>query len=104
MKQMVIAVFAFFLLFTAVQADDSTGEAIWIDVRSMGEYQRGHKDDALHIPHTIIGEKIAQVTTDKNAEIHLYCAAGVRAGIAKRTLEKMGYTNVLNEGGLSDVQ
>ncbi len=104
MKPIVMTLFIFSLLFTAVQADDLIDEAIWIDVRSMGEYRQGHKEGALHIPHTIIGEKIRQVTTNKNAEIHLYCAAGVRAGIAKRVLEQMGYTNVLNEGGLSDVQ
>ncbi len=104
MKKIVMALFAFFLFFNAAQAVSSTGEAIWVDVRTVGEYQRGHKVDAINIPHTIIGHRIAELTTDKDAEIHLYCAAGVRAGIAKRRLEKMGYTNVINEGGLSDVQ
>ncbi|MCF6281590.1 MAG: hypothetical protein L3J28_05135 [Candidatus Polarisedimenticolaceae bacterium] len=100
MKQIAMVVFTFCLLVTGVQA----GESIWIDVRTVGEYQRGHKADALNIPHTIIGQKIANITTDKRAEIHLYCAAGVRAGMAKRTLERMGYTNVSNDGGLLDVQ
>jgi len=104
MKKIVMSLFAFFLVCTAAHAGSSVDDAIWIDVRTVGEYQRGHKADAINIPHTTIGHKIAKITTDKNAEIHLYCAAGVRAGIAKRTLEGMGYTNVLNEGGLSDVQ
>ena len=104
MKQYAVMFFAFFLLITGVQADDKTEEGIWIDVRSVAEYQRGHKADALNIPHTTIGQKITNITTDRSAKIHLYCAAGFRAGIAKNTLEKMGYTNVTNEGGLSDIQ
>lgn len=104
MKRIITALFAFFLLTAALQADNSNSEAIWIDVRTVGEYQQSHKTGAVNIPHTTIAANIATITTDKSAEIHLYCAAGVRAGIAKRTLEGMGYTHVLNEGGLSDVQ
>lgn len=104
MKQVLIVIVLYFSLLAGVQAGDKAGEGIWIDVRTVAEYQRGHKSDAILIPHTSIGLKIAEVTTDKNARIHLYCAAGVRAGMAKRTLENMGYSNVINEGGLSDVQ
>lgn len=104
MKQFTRMVFVFFLIIASIQAGDKTTEAIWIDVRTVAEYQQGHKADAINIPHTSIEQSIANVTTDKSANIRLYCAVGIRAGIAKATLERMGYTNVFNEGGLSDVQ
>ena len=82
----------------------NTSDEIWIDVRTVAEYQRGHKEGAINIPHTAIAQHIAKVAKDKITKIHLYCAAGMRAGIAKATLKRMGYSNVINEGGLSDVQ
>lgn len=86
-----LAVFAAPLAFAA--------EKIWIDVRSAEEYQAGHLNDALNIPHTDIAAKIASVTQDKNAEIQLYCRSGRRSGLAEAELKKLGYTNVHNAGG-----
>jgi len=77
---------------------------IWIDVRSDKEWNSGHLDGAVHIPHTEITEKIVSLTDDKNAPIKLYCRSGGRAGIAKKELEKMGYKNVTNVGGLKDAE
>ena len=90
-------------LMSTTQASDNA-EEIWIDVRTVAEYQQGHKKDAINIPHTAIGQRIKNITKNTAAKIHLYCAVGVRAGIAKATLQRMGYTNVINEGGLSDIQ
>jgi len=103
MKKLLFIFITLILLTTATQANNTTDE-IWIDVRTVAEYQHGHKKGAINIPHTAIGQRIANITKDKAAKIHLYCAAGVRAGIAKATLERMGYKFVINEGGLSDVQ
>ncbi len=77
---------------------------IWIDVRSDKEWNSGHLDGAVHIPHTEITEKIVSLTDDKNAPIKLYCRSGGRAGMAKKELEKMGYKNVTNVGGLKDAE
>lgn len=77
-------------------------EAVWIDVRSATEYNSGHLEGALNIPHTEIADQIATVTEDRNAVIYLYCRSGGRAGIAKEALEKQGYSQVVNVGGLND--
>jgi len=103
MKKLLLVFITLISLTTTLQAGSTTDD-IWIDVRTVAEYQQGHKKDAINIPHTAIGQRIKSITTDKAAKIHLYCAAGVRAGIAKATLKRMGYSNVTNEGGLSDVQ
>lgn len=76
---------------------------IWIDVRSASEYASGHLPEASNISHKEIGAKIAQLTSDKDMQIHLYCGSGKRAGIAKQTLTQLGYTNVVNEGGYKEV-
>ena len=75
-----------------------------IDVRSDSEFAGGHIKDAHHIPHTEIGDRIGEVTDDKKAKIIVYCAAGVRSGKAKVTLESIGFTNVENGGGYDDMQ
>lgn len=88
-----------FVLCSPLQAD-----AVWIDVRSQAEFDSGHVDGALLIPHTDIGSRIGQAVPDKNAEIHLYCRSGRRAGMAMETLQAMGYTNITNEGGYEQAQ
>ena len=82
----------------------ATDEVIVIDVRSQEEWDSGHVEQAVHIPHTEIADRISEVTTDKDAKIVLYCAVGGRAGKAKSFLEKLGYTNVENGGGYEDVK
>ncbi|MEJ2382984.1 MAG: rhodanese-like domain-containing protein [Xanthomonadales bacterium] len=76
----------------------------WIDVRSVGEYESGHVEGAVNIPHTEIAERIAEVTEDKDDVIYVYCRSGRRSGIAQSVLENAGFTNVVNIGGLSDAQ
>lgn len=83
---------------------DSPDESIVIDVRSKSEWDTGHVDQAVHIPHTEIAERISEVTTDKDAKIIVYCAVGGRAGKAKASLENLGFTNVENAGGYDDVK
>ena len=75
-----------------------------IDVRSKEEWESGHVESAVHIPHTEIGDRIDEVTQDKDAKIVVYCAVGGRAGRAKAKLEELGYSNVENGGGFDDVK
>lgn len=72
---------------------------IWIDVRTTDEFNSGHIEGAAHIPYEEIATRISEVTTDKNARIHLYCRSGNRSGIAQQTLQAMGFKNAVNEGG-----
>ncbi|WP_430462556.1 rhodanese-like domain-containing protein [Thalassolituus sp. LLYu03] len=88
-----------FWLFTTVAF---AAEAVWIDVRTPQEYQSGHKEGAYNLPHNDIGESIGALNLSKDAEINLYCRSGKRAGMAKATLEALGYQHVTNIGGLND--
>lgn len=81
-----------------------TSQGIWIDVRSAEEYQAGHLVGAVNIPYTEMAEKISSITTDKNAEIHLYCRSGRRSEVALQTLKQMGYTKIVNHGAYDDLK
>ena len=78
--------------------------AILIDVRSAEEFAQDHIPGAINIPHTEIAEKISSVAPDKSAEINLYCRSGRRVGVAIEALEKLGYKNTHNLGGLEDAR
>lgn len=71
---------------------------IWIDVRTADEFSAGHIEGATHIPYEEIAARISEVTTDKDATIHLYCRSGNRSGIAQQTLHAMGFNNAVNKG------
>ena len=73
-----------------------------IDVRTEAEWNRGHLKGAILIPYDHIGEKIQPAVKDKSQRIYLYCRTGRRSQIAKETLNKMGYKDVVNLGSLQD--
>ncbi len=74
----------------------------WIDVRTADEFKTGHVAAAVNVPYDQIGSRIAQITTNKNAEIYLNCQSGRRSGIALETLRAQGYTKVKNVGGIDN--
>ena len=87
----------------ACAAEKPAAKTIWIDVRTVQEWDSGHLKEAVHIPYKTIGKEIEKVTKDKNAQINVYCKVGGRAGIAKKTLESLGYKNVTNAGGYQQI-
>ncbi len=80
------------------------GDAYWIDVRTAEEYADGHVRQAVNIPYEEITARIGEVTDDKDALIYLYCRSGRRSGIAREALERAGFSNAINLGGLEDAQ
>jgi len=87
-----------------VSADEKAHTEIVIDVRTPMEYESGHVESAINIPYDVIKDKINEITEDKDAVIKLYCRSGGRSGIAKKALDKLGYKNVINEGGYGELK
>ena len=79
-------------------------ETIWLDVRSSSEYESGHIQGAIHLPHTNVTEQASSLLPNKNDEILVYCRSGGRAGKAEAMLKELGYSNVKNIGGLADAK
>jgi phage shock protein E len=90
----------------AVSAADlePVGGRYIIDVRTLEEWNAGHIDGAALIPYDQIGGRIGSVVADKSAPIAVYCRTGRRSGIAMETLQKLGYTDVVNYGGFEQAR
>ena len=84
-------------------------QTVIIDVREESEvYNLGVIKNAIHIPRGLIEFQLsAESTTNplnikKDSDILIYCAAGIRAALAAKTLQDLGFENVFNLGGLSE--
>ena len=84
-----------------VQSEKAKG--VWIDVRSAEEFNAGHLQNAVNIPHDKIIDGVKALGSDKDAPINLYCRSGRRAEAALTELKNAGYTNVINHGGYEDL-
>ncbi len=71
-----------------------------VDVRTEGEYNAGAIPSAINIPFDVIADNLP--TEDRSARIILYCRSGNRSGIAADTLEQLGFTGILDFGGVSN--
>jgi molybdopterin/thiamine biosynthesis adenylyltransferase/rhodanese-related sulfurtransferase len=79
---------------TAAAAEHIAAGAIALDVREPDEYDQGALPDAIHIPRGHLEAQVEGRLIDKNAEVVIYCAAGVRSAFAAKTLQELGYTDV----------
>jgi phage shock protein E len=91
------------LLLTLFSVNSLAEETVYIDVRSADEYQQGHIEGALLMPHTEIGKLIAKANISRDTPIVVYCRSGRRAGLALETLAELGYSNVTNGGGFGEL-
>ena len=78
-------------------------DAIIVDVRRNDEYKSGHIPGAVLLTmETITAETAAKVLPDKNQMILIYCRSGRRSKIAAQNLLDLGYTNLIEFGGILD--
>lgn len=78
-------------------------DAIIVDVRRDDEYKAGHIPGAVLLTmETITAETAAKVLPDKNQMILVYCRSGRRSKIAAQNLLDLGYTNLIEFGGILD--
>lgn len=78
-------------------------DAIILDVRRNDEYKSGHIPGArLLTMETISAESAAKVLPNKNQLILIYCRSGRRSKIAAQSLLDLGYTNLIEFGGILD--
>jgi len=71
-----------------------------LDVREPDEFQEGALAGAVHIPRGHLEAQIENRLIDKDQPVVVYCAGGVRSAFAARTLQELGYREVVSmEGG-----
>jgi rhodanese-related sulfurtransferase len=84
---------------TATAADRIEAGAIVLDVREPDEYDQGALPGAIHIARGNLESQVEARLLDKDAEVVIYCAAGVRSAFAAKTMQELGYTNVASMAG-----
>ena len=72
------------------------GQTVIIDVRTESEWNAGHLEGAVLIPHEQIGQEISKISSDRKTKIYLYCRSGRRTGLAFDILKKSGYEDIIN--------
>ena len=77
--------------------------SVIVDVRREDEYAAGHIPGAVLLTmESISAESAAAVLPDKNQLVLLYCRSGRRSKLAAKSLVDLGYTNVIEFGGILD--
>ena len=70
-----------------------------LDIREQDEIQAGAIPGAAHLSRAHFESRVEEVLPEKDAEVIVYCAAGVRSAFATKTLIELGYTNVASMSG-----
>jgi molybdopterin/thiamine biosynthesis adenylyltransferase/rhodanese-related sulfurtransferase len=69
---------------------------VMLDVREPDEYDQGAILKAIHIPRGQLETNIEGRVPDHDAPIVIYCAAGIRSAFAAKTLQELGYSDVVS--------
>lgn len=72
--------------------------AVIVDVRGEAEFAEGHVPGAVNIPLN----QVPQMDMPKDTPLFLYCRSGARSSRGCKALEKLGFTDVTNLGGILD--
>ena len=75
---------------------------IILDVRTEAEYEESHIPGAICIPNETIGTEEIPELPDKDQLILVYCRSGNRSKQASAKLADLGYTNIVEFGGIID--
>ena len=75
---------------------------IILDVRRPDEFAAGHIPNAINVPNETIGTDEIPDLPNKDQLIMVYCRSGRRSKEASEKLVKLGYTNIVEFGGILD--
>ena len=81
---------------------EENDDYIIVDVRTFEEYCEGHIPGAINIPNEDIVNTEPELLANKEQMILIYCRSGNRSKQAAEKLANMGYTNLIEFGGIID--
>ena len=86
---------------TAAKQLLAEGHIVLVDTREESEYAAGHIDASILLPRGVLEFKIGMVPelTDKSKAVLIYCRTGGRSALAARSMQQLGYKNVLSMAG-----
>lgn len=94
--------------YTSISMDEARtifeqdGDYIIVDVRRADEFAEGHIPGAINIANESISTEMPSELPDKNQVIYIYCRSGNRSKQSSEKLAAMGYTNIIEFGGIID--
>lgn len=81
---------------------DTDAAYIILDVRRADEFAEGHIPGAINVANESIGAEAPAELADKDQLIYIYCRSGNRSKQAAVKLAALGYTNIVEFGGIID--
>ena len=85
----------------AIVMMEAETDYIILDVRTPEEFAAGHIPDAMNIPNEAIGTAEIPELPNKDQLILIYCRSGNRSKQASEKLVALGYTNIVEFGGIN---
>lgn len=86
----------------AKEVFQTEGDYIILDVRRADEFAAGHIPGAINIANEDIADTEPEELPDKDQTIYVYCRSGNRSKQAAEKLAAMGYTGIIECGGILD--
>lgn len=86
----------------AMDLMENESDYVILDVRTLEEYNEKHILGAINIPNESIGTEEIDALPDKEQLIFVYCRSGNRSRQASEKLVELGYTNIIEMGGIGD--
>ena len=80
-------------------AIQNRSDFVLLDVREKEEWDEGHLPGAVFLPRGFLEVRIEKTVPERQTPIILYCAGGVRSALAAKSLQDMGYTDVVSMAG-----
>jgi rhodanese-related sulfurtransferase len=69
------------------ELDEVRRDTLVLDVRTYGEFSRGHLPGAMHVPHTQVRDHLEKIrAAAAGRPISVHCQSGVRSYLATRML------------------
>ncbi len=78
------------------------GDYLIVDVRRPDEFAGGHIPGAINVVNEEIGSEQPVNLPDLNQTLYVYCRSGNRSKQAATKLAAIGYTNIIEFGGILD--
>jgi rhodanese-related sulfurtransferase len=79
---------------------DVPENAVLLDVRELDEWQAGHAPDAVHVPMTVLAERLDDVP--EGDPVYVICRSGGRSARVTQYLNANGWDAVNVAGGMTE--
>ena len=86
----------------AIAMMEAESDYIILDVRTPEEFSEKHIPGAINVANETIGSEEIPELPDKDQLILVYCRSGNRSKQASEKLVALGYTNIIEFGGIND--